>query len=366
MIRFLSVRFLIRMAGVASFAAMGIAMPFPLSAQDLIRYRPAPDKPELEKECEILSDSPRGVKVKIKNEREAIELEPPLIVYLLARVPGKSLALLREPIYRAQQAERELAEADRTTHLRLAIQNAEECLKQVEGTAAARGWALFVARLHVWLAETEPAQTDLALTILARSKAVLESGWTDVPSLMLQAQLQQAKGDNEGAQMALGQLANRPGITPFQREQILGSRCRLLVRSGKFPECLAEIAKLQDPASKTILQLAIEVARNQPIKDAETRLPAAVAKSTDSGLKALGCNLLGELLLKAERKDDAFWEFLKVETLFPQDRVEEARALYHLSSLYDSVRNDPARALQSKEKLKRPFFAGTEYQARIR
>lgn len=335
-------------------------------AQDLIRFRAAPGEADQEKECEILGDSPRGVKVKIKNEKDARDLDPALIVYLLPRVSGKSISQMREPLYRAQQADREVGEAEKAVQLKLAVQTGEDFLSKVTGTASARGWALLVARFRASLAETEPDQTDQALTLLNREKAVLESGWTEVPALLLTAHLQQVKGDNEGAQRTLTQLAAKPGLTPASREEIQAIRCRLLIRLGKFPEALAEIAKLQDPASKTILGVALDQAKNQPVADAEAKLRLAIARTSDSGLKALGCNVLGEAFLKADRKEDAFWEFLKVDTLYSQDRTEEAHALFHLSTLFDGVRNDPGKAGLCREKLKRPFFAGTEFQSRLR
>jgi hypothetical protein len=53
-----------------------------------------------------------------------------------------------------------------------------------------------------------------------------------------------------------------------------------------------------------------------------------------------------------------------VDTLYTQDRDEHAKALYHLSTLFDKVKNDRARAKQCADRLKDKQFAGTLYQRR--
>lgn len=338
-----------------------------LLAQDLIRFRPKGESIEIEKECEIQAETPQGlVRVKLKSDKDPIEVEPSRIVHLLARVPGKGTSQMREPLYRAQQAERETNEMDRGTQMRLAIQAAEDCLAKVEGTIAARGWSYLVASLKARLGEAEPQYIEEALQVLGKNREVLASGWTEVPAFLLWNQLLQVKGDNDGAQKILAQLGNRAGLAPSSRDEVLALRARLLLRLGKNEEAKAELTKIQNPQTKAILDLARTLGK-APVESAKwPALRTAIAQSPDPGTQALGCNLLGESLLAAGKKDEALWEFLKVETLFSQDRGEEARALFHLATLFDAVRNDPGRASTYRDKLKRPYFGGTPYPAMLR
>ena len=57
--------------------------------------------------------------------------------------------------------------------------------------------------------------------------------------------------------------------------------------------------------------------------------------------------------------------FLIVDTLYNQDTDEHAKALYHLSILFDKVKNDPIRARQSKDKLLDPIYLKSEYQKKV-
>ena len=80
---------------------------------------------------------------------------------------------------------------------------------------------------------------------------------------------------------------------------------------------------------------------------------------------ALVHNTLGDLYRVKGDKEEAFWNYLRVEVVYPQDAVEEARALYYLATLFDTVKNDPARAQECLEKLRREDrFRSTEYRQR--
>ncbi len=346
--------------GIVFLGSLGLA-----KAQDFIRYRDA-EKGERETDCEILSDTPSGVRIRIRNVKDPVEIDPGAVLFLLGRVPTKSFSQLREPLAREELSRKEGTEADKLAQLKLAANGADENLTKTLGTPGSRGWALYLARLRAKLAESEPEQTDQAIALLTRERANLEAGWTVLPSMLLLSSLQQVKGDNEGAQRTLGLLADRPGLSVQSREKVQVSRIRILIRLSKYPEATLQLAKVTDPANKAILQAALSLVQGRKIPSIEATLKPAIAKATDAGLQAMGSNLLGELFLAANQREDAFWEFLRVETIFSLDRAEEAKALYHLATLFDTVRNDPTRANLCREKLKKPYFAGTEHQSMLR
>jgi hypothetical protein len=86
-------------------------------------------------------------------------------------------------------------------------------------------------------------------------------------------------------------------------------------------------------------------------------------KTEDKGLKAQAHNTLGDYYRKLKRDDDAFWEYLRVDTLYSDDAFEHARAMYYLISMFKDLKKDPDRAAQYEEILaKDRKYAGLEYQ----
>jgi hypothetical protein len=53
-----------------------------------------------------------------------------------------------------------------------------------------------------------------------------------------------------------------------------------------------------------------------------------------------------------------------VDVVYNQDRVQHAKALYHLWDLF-SKEGDASRAQECREALMAPEFAGLEYQKRV-
>ena len=99
-------------------------------------------------------------------------------------------------------------------------------------------------------------------------------------------------------------------------------------------------------------------------QQAEKELRTILAGTDDKSVKALAHNTLGDYYTKLKQDEDAFWEYLRVDTLFGEaDRNEHARALYHLIRLFREVKKDADRSLQVEELLtKDQRFSGLEYQ----
>jgi hypothetical protein len=107
--------------------------------------------------------------------------------------------------------------------------------------------------------------------------------------------------------------------------------------------------------------------------DPEKELKAILAGNADAVVKALACNTLAEFYQKKvlaesnpdrkrELAENAFWQYLWVDVVYNQDKEEHAEALYHLSKLFEQVKNDPGRAQQCQELLRGKEFAGMRYQ----
>ena len=67
------------------------------------------------------------------------------------------------------------------------------------------------------------------------------------------------------------------------------------------------------------------------------------------------------ITISRKQDEDAFWEYLRVDVLYNQDREQQAKALFHLSTLFDTVKQEPLRANECKVRLRGKDFAGLDY-----
>ena len=116
-------------------------------------------------------------------------------------------------------------------------------------------------------------------------------------------------GDLKGAQKKLDDLEKRAAGNPAFVSRVKMTRAEVLVGEKKF-----------DQATPILHQL---------VKD-----------SKDVQIKAQAHNALGECLFKANRFNEALWEFLYVDAVYSQDKYERAKALYYLWKTFDQLNNE--------------------------
>ena len=93
-------------------------------------------------------------------------------------------------------------------------------------------------------------------------------------------------------------------------------------------------------------------------------LADVIKSSGDARLRGVAHNLLGDYYQKVNQQDEAFWHYLRVDAMYPDDAEEHAKALYHLALLFDKVKKDPVRGKECAARLMEPRLAGTSYQRR--
>jgi tetratricopeptide (TPR) repeat protein len=122
-------------------------------------------------------------------------------------------------------------------------------------------------------------------------------------------------------------------------------------------ECLvAETKKYQqkdDPARVKLFTQAVDLVRG------------VIKESNDKYVKAVGHNTLGYCYMEQGQTKDAVWEFLWVDVVYNQDRMQHGKALYHLWDLFTKD-GDAPRAQECREALMAPQFTGTEYQRLVK
>jgi tetratricopeptide (TPR) repeat protein len=178
-------------------------------------------------------------------------------------------------------------------------------------------------------------------TKLAKLDALSDEARMDAKMLAIQAKIQggkyaDAKGD----------------VLELQKELPKGSRFHARARVAEA-ECLVAETKGKDEATKgKLFEQAIDLVKGV-IKD-----------SSDKYVKAVGHNTLGYCYLEQGKPKDAMWEFLWVDVVYNQDRLQHAKALFHLWELFRKD-GDAPRAQECREALMAPQFAGTEYQKQV-
>jgi hypothetical protein len=146
---------------------------------------------------------------------------------------------------------------------------------------------------------------------------------------------------------------------------------KLLMRAEDFKgaetklRAIAAELKENDPQRGYLLVniAQAQIAQNNLGDDVEKQLTTA-ASGGDDALKAAAHNALGEFFEMKKQPEEAFWHYLRVDVMFSQDREEDAKALYHLVKLFDSVRKDLEKSQKCYDRLTDKSFAGTEYQAK--
>jgi hypothetical protein len=316
----------------------------------------------------IVDETPAGIKIKVGKD---VQLIPPEdvsdVAYQLKEVSDIEF---RTPHGKEMDAlskagdERKKGLADALTMLQ-ALQ------KRVKGSPMAQRYIEYrIAMVAVEHAQDDATKRQAAIDALHNYRTSNSGGWEIVPATRTLAHLLEDGGQADAARQAYEELAANPDVP---KDIALSTNllvAQMLVRAKKYGDAeqklRAVLAGTTDEKQRAYVQVYLaqtQVAQGKA-KDA-TELQKAIKESgDDDGLKALGYNALGDYYQQAKQPDEAFWQYLRVDVMYNQDREEHARALYNLWKLFDAVRSDPQRSRECLERLKDKAFAGTDYQAR--
>jgi predicted negative regulator of RcsB-dependent stress response len=346
---------------VISFAAASS------QAQDVVVRRDPRGGKDVTVSGTIEQESPAGVKIKVGKESQLIPAED--ILHVAYRLPNVSEIEFGTPYGKEQQAMTKTGAA-RKAELADVLKQYQDLEKKVKGTPNALRYIQYrLAMLAVDRAKDDPAVD--AVAALNAFRTANSGGWEITPATKAAADLLEAKGDAAGARAAYEELAANPDAPENVQLAANLQVARLLSRDNKNADAeqklkaVAASLKADDP-QRTYVQVSLaqtQVAQGN-LKAAEAPLKAAVAGAGDDHLKALAYNALGDYYLKNKQPDEAFWQYLRVDAVYNQDREEHARALYHLWKLFETVRADQPRSNESLQRLEDKALAGTDYQAR--
>jgi hypothetical protein len=341
-------------------------------ADDEIIWSVTTTKKEMRTIGAIQSETPNEIVIKPSGETAANVIPVGKIVDVVYQVPVLVRQEYRGALNREAAAQRTAKQEERRRELASALQRYRELLPKLSEERAKRHVEFKIAKLHALQSGNDPAELPLALDHLSRFKNGHPQGWQLSACADLLANLQLARQDWTAAQKTFEDLAATSNLSAETRQACELKVARIQMRAGKYTQAqrkLSDLAKVVAPDSAQGLRLQIALAECRAAAGASDEaarlLEHLIAKIADPDLKAAAYNALGDCHRDAKKPREALWDYLWVDVVYPQDPQEHARALYHLSRLFQSFK-DETRAKQFRDQLEKdPQFAGLEYQRRL-
>lgn len=337
-------------------------------AQDIVHYNDRVTKKNNEKLVgTIEEESPSGIKIKVKDQ---VKLIPAADIVRVEYKPKGWAALdYRNPFGKEDRGRTSTGKTREKAYSE-AMEGYTKLLPTMAEHLQARRYIEFrIADLTAVMAQDEPAKREEAIKLLTAFEASHPTAWTIVPALKTLARLLEDASRGDEARKAYEKLAAIPDVPADLKQESEILVGRLLLRGGRFADAETRLAKLATKMSagdafKPFVDAYLVEARigQDKLDGAKKQLDAVIKGTSDPKLRSVAYNLLGDLHRKSGRLDDAFWAYLRVDAMFPEEIEEQAKALYYLGELFDRVKKDPARAKECHRRLREPRFAGTTFQ----
>jgi hypothetical protein len=321
----------------------------------LLRGRKGPESNRVT----IVAESPAGISYRLSGRIEKLAF--PDIVDITYYPPS---TVARQDIRRGQRFEDEVNKTTDPLARRDAIQQTIDSYRKLvpqldEWRFAQRHAAFKAAYWTVRFAEVDPSQRDAALSALSAFLKEYGDGWQAVPASRSLAAFQIAGGDFAVAQKTYSNLASKNDLP---REDRLGYEiraARVMLDNGKYEESQKQLQAIksrllpEDDAARLKVDIYLIGCQGGlgHLDEATKQLQTILEGETALPLKALACSTLADCLRRAGQAENAFWRYLMVDMLYNQDPEEHARALYHLTRLFEQFKKDSARAQECRERL---------------
>ena len=349
----------------------------PLSAQDQVFYRSptlAPNAKDLLIDGKIKLETPSGVTVTVGKEDRMVPASE--IVQLAYRTKDKSPADFRGPdgnMITALKADPKTKSKERRDLFTKALNDLSELAPKVTDHPFASRYVQYrIAEIKYRMA-MDDGQKAQAIKALEEYTAAHPEGWEIVASLKTLARLHEEGNDLANALSALERLADlKDAPKDIKREGNIAVS-QMLMRAKRYPDAEKRLTALLDTlpqgdpqrAATQVYLVQSQVAQKKT-DGAEKHLTEAIRGTSDPLLRGMAYNGLGDYYREKGQPEEAFWAYLRVDTMYNLDAQEHAKAIYHLSELFKTKKfgdrtGDPARAKNYRERLQDKRFAETEY-----
>lgn len=343
----------------AGITALVLAWVQVAPAQDTVNYIDPITKKEVDATGTIVDETPVGIKIKPKTGEA--KLIPALdVVSVTYKDPKIDNFEFRQPFGKERLALVAGTKLDKKKeHLNEALSGFRSLAGKVRSVPFASRYVQYkVAQVQATMAQDDPTKMKPAIDALLAYKDTYATGWEIIPCLKLLAQLQEQNGNLDGARKAYEDLTLIPDAPPDIKQSSDLLIAQMLMRGGRYGDAEKKIQALHKAAAADSPQLAFfqvflsqsQIAQKKTT-GVEEQLRGAISSSTDVNLRATAYNLLGDYYQLKNQDEDAFWEYLRVDNLYSQEKNEHAKALYYLAKLFNKVKNDPIRGEQYMERL---------------
>jgi tetratricopeptide (TPR) repeat protein len=241
-----------------------------------------------------------------------------------------------------------------------------------------------IAMLRVRQAQEDGDAPEKAVAKLADFVKKNATGWQINSACQTLGRMQLDAGDFAAAEDTYGKLSKLDGLSEEAQLDARMLAIQAKIQGSKFQEAKNEVLELQKELPKgSRFQARARVAEAECLlaeakklsgkddagkvrlfEQAISLVNGVINESNDKYVKAVGHNTLGFCYLEQGKPDAAKWDFIWVDVEYNQDRLQHAKALYHLWDIF-SKEGDAAHAQDCRERLLAPEFAGTEYQKKL-
>jgi hypothetical protein len=320
----------------------------------------------------IQSEGPGSVVIRPNTGAKIETIPAGGVIDVIYDVPFLVKQDYRAALNREAAALRAATLADRQKEIVAALGKYRDLQPKVTEARARRHMEFKIAQLLALASEMDREQEPTARESLERYRKEHSDTWEVIECSDLLGNLLAARDDWAGARQVYETLAATTGVSADTHEQCDVHIIELLIRAKKPEEAekrLEALAAALAPDSPQGLRLAIEkVACHAALgrgDEAVRQLEALIARAADADVKALAYNVLGDCHRLTGKPREALWDYLWVDVIYHDDRMQHARALYQLVHLFAELKDD-TRARQYRERLVNDHhFAGLESRRRI-
>ena len=332
----------------------------------------------------IAKESPKEITLTTKTSVAAEDIVD--IVYEIKSATGDSAVGTNIPYQAAAKSEKDsldpTKEADRKKNLAAAIAKYEEArdVKANIDPTHKRHIEYKILMLRIRQMNEDGATDDKMIAKLTDFAKKNGTGWQIANVYQTLGRMQADAGQLDGAEDSYLKLSKIPGLSDESRHEATLLAIQAKIQGGKFDDARSDIAALQGDLPKgsrflaraQVAEAECLVAESKKLGKEDAKraklftqavdlVKGVIKESGDKYVKAVGHNTLGYVYVEQGQLDEGKWEFLWVELVYNQDRVQHAKALYHLWDIFTKL-GDAPKAQDCRESLLQPQFAGTEYQ----
>lgn len=321
---------------------------------------------------EVKKEDAKGVTITVKKADELIPAADIIDVHYDDLKPA-DLRLGAYAVAKKAEADSDASNdpAKRKAALASAIANYRESLAKMDPHKyAKRNLEYKIAVLTLKQAQSDQASTAGALAKLRDFREKYPNSWQINHVLPTVAQMQLEAGEFKAAAQTFQDMAEMDVFPPDVRNNAELMVVQVSVKEKDFKGAQKKLDELERKAAgKPAFLARVKMTRAEVLvgeKKTDQAMPILqqlLKDSKDAQVKAQAHNAMGECLFKANRYNEAVWEFLYVDTVYNQDKNERAKALYYLWKTFEQLNNDE-RAKECRQMLMEPQFVGTEFQVR--